>query len=60
MPVAVGFGINTKEQVEEYTKIADGAIVGSAIVKIVAEYGGNAGKHIYDYVSGMTGVGEIR
>ena len=51
VPVAVGFGINTKEQVNQYTTIADGAIVGSAIVKIVAKYGKDAGSHIYDYVS---------
>lgn len=52
-PVAVGFGINTKEQVHQYTTIADGAIVGSAIVKIIAQYGEDAGSHIYDYVSEM-------
>lgn len=50
-PVAVGFGINTKEQVAKYTSIADGAIVGSAIVKIIAKYKENAGSYIYDYVS---------
>lgn len=51
VPVAVGFGINTKEQVNKYTSVADGAIVGSAIVRIVAKYGEDAGCHIYDYVS---------
>lgn len=51
VPVAVGFGINTKEQVLKYTSIADGAIVGSAIVKIIAKYGEDAAKYIYDYVS---------
>lgn len=54
-PVAVGFGINTKEQAAKYAKVADGAIVGSAIVKIIAEYGEDAGSHIYDYVSEMAG-----
>lgn len=53
VPAAVGFGINTKEQVGYYTTIADGAIVGSAIVKIVAQYGEEAGPHIYEYVSEM-------
>lgn len=53
VPVAVGFGINTKEQVNHYSSIADGAIIGSAIVKIVAEYGEEAGTHIYKYVSEM-------
>ncbi len=52
-PAAVGFGINRKEQVHEYTSIADGAIVGSAIVKIVAEYGEDAGEKIYGYVADM-------
>lgn len=53
VPAAVGFGINTKEQVNYYSTIADGAIIGSAIVKIVAQYGEEAGPHIYDYVSEM-------
>lgn len=51
VPVAVGFGINTREQVEKYTSIADGAIVGSAIVKIIEKHGENASKYIYDYIS---------
>ena len=54
VPVAVGFGINTREQVEEYTIIADGAIIGSAIVKIIEKYGENAGEYIYNYVSEIT------
>jgi tryptophan synthase alpha chain len=36
-PVAVGFGISTAEQVKEASRIADGVIVGSAIVKMVEE-----------------------
>ncbi|WP_310601610.1 tryptophan synthase subunit alpha [Anaerosporobacter sp.] len=50
-PVAIGFGIHTKEQVQEYFKEADGAIVGSAIVKIIAQYGEDAAEKIYEYVS---------
>ncbi len=53
VPIAVGFGINKKEQVAKYTQIADGAIIGSAIVKIAAQYGERAGDHIYEYVSEM-------
>ncbi len=53
-PTAVGFGINTKEQVHKYSSIADGAIIGSAIVKIIAQYGEQAGAKLYDYVSEMT------
>lgn len=54
-PCAVGFGINTPEQVKEIEKFADGAIVGSAIVKIIEEYGKQAGSHIYEYVKSMCG-----
>lgn len=57
VPCAVGFGINTPEQVKEIEKIADGTIVGSAIVKIIAQYGADAQKHIYEYVKSMCGKG---
>lgn len=53
VPIAIGFGISTPEQAENMAKIADGAIVGSAIVKIVAQYGADAGAHIYNYVKEM-------
>jgi tryptophan synthase alpha chain len=53
IPVAVGFGIHTPAQAAEMAKIADGVIVGSAIVKIAAEYGENAAPHIYRYVKEM-------
>ena len=52
-PLAVGFGISTPEQAAKYSAMADGVIVGSAIVKIIAQYGEDAGKHIYDYVKSM-------
>ena len=35
--MAVGFGISTPEQVKEVSRIADGVIVGSAIVKMIEE-----------------------
>ena len=53
IPAAVGFGINTPEQAAKIASIADGVIVGSAIVKIVAQYGTEAGPHIYEYVKKM-------
>jgi tryptophan synthase alpha chain len=53
IPVAVGFGISTSEQAESMGKLADGVIVGSAIVKIISEYGENAGPFVYDYVKKM-------
>lgn len=53
VPCAVGFGINTTEQAEAIARDADGVIVGSAIVKIIAKYGAEAAPHIYDYVKAM-------
>lgn len=53
IPAAVGFGINTPEQAAKVAGIADGVIVGSAIVKIIARYGSEAGPYIYDYVKSM-------
>jgi len=46
VPLAIGFGIHTPAQASQMAKIADGVIVGSAIVKIAAEHGKEAGPHI--------------
>ena len=53
LPLAVGFGINTPEQASKIGKIADGVIVGSAIVKIIEQYGENAAGPLKEYVSDM-------
>lgn len=53
LPVAVGFGIHTPEQAEKIAGMADGVIVGSAIVKLIAKYGAHAEQHIYSYVRMM-------
>ncbi|MDY3919892.1 MAG: tryptophan synthase subunit alpha [Candidatus Limivivens sp.] len=53
VPAAVGFGINTPEQAAKISRIADGVIVGSAIVKIIEKYGAEAGPHLYEYVHSM-------
>ena len=53
LPLAVGFGINTPKQASEIGKIADGVIVGSAIVKIIEEHGENATEPLKEYVSSM-------
>ena len=47
-PVAVGFGIATLEQAEKMAGLSDGAIVGSAIVKIVEQYGKDAAGTAYE------------
>ena len=59
IPAAVGFGINTPEQAAKIAQVADGVIVGSAIVRIVARYGDLAGPHIYEYVKNMKDAIEI-
>ena len=52
-PVAVGFGISTPEQAKKMAALSDGAIVGSAIVKLVAKYGKDAVPYVADYVKSM-------
>ena len=53
IPAAIGFGIHTPEQAADMAQIADGVIVGSAIVSIIAEYGEAASPYIYEYVKRM-------
>lgn len=53
VPAAVGFGINTPDQAKKIAALSDGVIVGSAIVKIIARYGREAGPCIEDYVRSM-------
>ncbi len=52
-PVAVGFGISTPQQAKEVSALADGVIVGSAIVKIIEKHGHEARDVIFDYVKEM-------
>ena len=53
VPCAVGFGISTPEQAAKMAKVADGVIVGSAIVKLVAQYGRDAVGSVAEYVKSM-------
>ena len=53
IPCAVGFGISTPAQAQAMAKDADGAIVGSAIVKLAAQYGRDAAGPIGAYVAKM-------
>ena len=53
IPVAIGFGIHTPEQASQMSKIADGVIVGSAIVKIIAEHKNDSAKYVYNYTKEM-------
>ena len=53
IPCAIGFGISTPEQAAKMAHIADGVIVGSAVVKLLAEYGAAAPQQIGAYVRRM-------
>lgn len=53
IPCAIGFGISTPEQARNIAASADGFIVGSAIVSIVAEHGRDAAGYVGDYVKKM-------
>ena len=53
VPCAIGFGINTTKQAKQMAEIADGVIVGSAIVKIIENHGEHAQEALYEYVSDM-------
>lgn len=52
-PAAIGFGINTPEQAAHYGGMAEGVIVGSAIVKLIEKYGENAKEPLMQYVKLM-------
>jgi tryptophan synthase alpha chain len=57
VPCAIGFGISTPEQAGSMAKLADGVIVGSAIVKLVAKFGKDSLEPVSDYVQKMkTGI----
>ena len=53
VPCAVGFGISTPEQAAKMAGISDGAIVGSAIIKLVAKYGKDAAGPVGEYLKSM-------
>ncbi len=52
-PCAIGFGISKPEQAAALADCADGIIVGSAIVKLIAEHGKNAAEPVADFVRAM-------
>lgn len=53
LPCAIGFGISTPEQGRAMAAVSDGAIVGSAIIKLLEKYGKDAPAHIGKYVRTM-------
>lgn len=53
IPCAIGFGISTPELARDMAELADGVIVGSAIVKFLEQYGTRAPEHIGTYIKSM-------
>ncbi len=53
LPVAVGFGVRTPEQAANIARVADGVVVGSALVELVAEHGLNAAGALREYVASL-------
>ena len=53
VPCAIGFGISTPEQAKKMAGVSDGAIVGSAIIKLLEKYGEDAPKYVGEYVRSM-------
>ena len=53
IPCTVGFGISTPEQAAKMAAVSDGAIVGSAIIKMLEKYGVDAPGYVGKYVRAM-------
>ena len=53
VPCAVGFGISTPEQAKKMAAVSDGAIVGSAIIRLLERYGSDAPMYIGEYIKEM-------
>ena len=54
IPCAVGFGISTPEQAAQMAALSDGAITGSAIVRLIAQYGTDCVEPVSEYVKRMS------
>ena len=53
VPCAVGFGISTPEQAAKMAAVSDGAIVGSAIIKLLEKHGRDSAKYVGEYIRSM-------
>lgn len=53
VPCAVGFGISKPEQAQKMAGLSDGAIVGSAIIRIIEKYGEGCAEYVEEYVREM-------
>ena len=53
IPVAVGFGVRTPEQASAFAKVADGVVVGSALVDLVGQHGADAAGPVRDLTKAL-------
>jgi len=53
LPIAVGFGVRTPDQASAIAKVADGVVVGSALVEIVARHGADAAAHVREATAAL-------
>ena len=53
LPCAVGFGISTPEQAKKMAAVSDGAIVGSAIIKLIEKYGKDSPSYVEGFIREM-------
>jgi tryptophan synthase alpha chain len=61
LPVAVGFGVRTPEQAAAIARVADGVVVGSAIVELVGQHGADAAEPVRAYIRSLsTAIGAAR
>ena len=53
IPCAVGFGISGPEQAKMMSQYCDGVIVGSAIVKLISQYGEKSPEKVYEFTKSL-------
>jgi tryptophan synthase alpha chain len=54
LPIAVGFGVRTPEQAAAIGRVADGVVVGSAIVELVGKHGADAPAQVRAYIQSLS------
>ena len=53
LPIAVGFGVRTPDQAANIARVADGVVVGSALVELVAQHGADAPRHVETFTRSL-------
>jgi tryptophan synthase alpha chain len=53
LPIAVGFGVRTPEQAATIARVADGVVVGSALVELIGQYGAEAPAHVRELTAAL-------